>query len=51
VTDGHHRSTRAENSHRPDGKHFDDSAKLIAALILVAVALIVGSLIAAAIMR
>jgi len=51
VTDGHHRSTRAENSHRPDGKHFDDSAKLIAALILAAVLIIVGSLIAAAIMR
>jgi len=50
MADGHHRSTRAENSHRPD-KHFDDSAKLIAALIFVAVALIVGSLIAAAIMR
>jgi len=51
VTDGHHRSTRAENSHRRNGRHFDDSAKLIAALIFVAVALIVGSLIASAIMR
>jgi hypothetical protein len=50
MVDGHHRPERAEHSHS-DKKHFNDAANLIAALVIAAVLIIVGSLVAAAIMR